>query len=352
MTDHHHAGFEDAARVAITKALTVSAVIPTYNRAHLLKNAIDSILAQTYPVHEVIVVDDGSTDGTGEMIQSYIRERSAAADAQIRYFYQENQGQAVAYNKAIERANGEWIAFQNSDDVWLPEKLELQFRALEHFKMRCGACFSDGQFVNHPTIRLTIFQFARKHYEETMGVVSDAFRYMMKSAVPVWVQTLIARADLVRRAGAFDPKVRFGEDLDFLLRLARLTDLCFVNKALVDIDRTPPSDRPDKGNKPWVNLDFRLQNEQYRWEKWLRVSEELPPDIRKAVLEHMRAVHSRWANWYIENRQYEKAREALSRAALYGLSSRMVVKWALMQIAPQLARQILLTRARLNPPFL
>ena len=351
MTDHHHAVLEASARVAMTKVPAVSAVIPTYNRGHLLKNAIDSILAQTYPVHEIIIVDDGSTDGTGEMIQNYINERSAAA-SQIRYFYQKNQGQSVAYNKGLERANGEWIAFQNSDDVWLPEKLELQFRALEHFKMRCGACFSDGQFVNHPTARMTIFQLARKRYGETMGVVSDAFRYMMKLAVPVWVQTLIARADLVRRAGAFDPKVRFGEDLDFLLRLSRLTDLCFVNQPLVNIDRTPPSARRDKGNKPWVNLDFRLQNEQYRWEKWLLVSEELPPDIRKAVLERMRAVHSRWADWYLENRQYEKAREALSRAAQYGLTSKMVVKWALTQIVPQLARQILLTRARLNPPFL
>src|SRR5712692_6313700 len=180
----------------MTKAPTVSAVIPTYNRGHLLKNAIDSILAQTYPVHEIIIVDDGSTDDTRDLVWRYNKEKHAPWP--IHYLYQENQGQSVAYNKGLERANGEWIAFQNSDDVWLPEKLELQFRALERFKMRCGACFSDGQFVNHPAVRMTIFEFAGKHYGETMGIVSDAFRYMIKLALPVWVQTLVARADLVR----------------------------------------------------------------------------------------------------------------------------------------------------------
>src|SRR5207302_6057969 len=119
----------------MTKALTVSAVIPTYNRDHLLKNAIDSILAQTYSVHEVIIVDDGSTDGTGEMVRSYIREKRSQVI--IRYIRQENQGQSAALNRGIERASGEWIAFLHSDDTWLPEKLERQFRTIEHFNWQC-----------------------------------------------------------------------------------------------------------------------------------------------------------------------------------------------------------------------
>src|SRR2546425_2446463 len=114
----------------MTKVPTVSAVIPTYNRGHLLKNAIDSILAQTYPVHEIIIVDDGSTDGTDEMVRSYIRQKRS--EVIIRYIRQENQGQSAALNRGIEKASGEWIAFLHSDDSWLPEKLERQFRALEH----------------------------------------------------------------------------------------------------------------------------------------------------------------------------------------------------------------------------
>src|SRR5438067_538680 len=121
----------------------ISVVIPAYNRPALLKNAVESLLAQTIPVSEIIVVDDGSTEDVAGMIQRNIRERSGWGE-RVRYFYQENQGQSVAFNRGIAEARGEWLGVLGSDDLWLPNKLEWQLRALERFGGECGLCFADG----------------------------------------------------------------------------------------------------------------------------------------------------------------------------------------------------------------
>src|SRR5208283_3848938 len=94
----------------------ISVVIPTYDRAVKVQRAIESVLAQTLPGLEVIVVDDGSTDGTGGVLAEKFGD-------QIRYFAQTNQGVSVARNKGIEEARGQWIAFLDSDDFWEKDKL-------------------------------------------------------------------------------------------------------------------------------------------------------------------------------------------------------------------------------------
>jgi len=98
----------------------VSVIIPNYNNAKFITEAIDSVLAQTYKNYEIIVVDDGSTDGTREVLEPYIKKK------QIRYVYQKNKKQAVARNNGIKYAKGELIAFLDADDLWFPKKLELQ----------------------------------------------------------------------------------------------------------------------------------------------------------------------------------------------------------------------------------
>ncbi|MDA8430927.1 MAG: glycosyltransferase [Geobacteraceae bacterium] len=102
--------------------IQVSVVIPTYNRAGFLREAIESVLAQTYTNFEIIVVDDGSTDGTQELMTSLYRN--------VRYLRQENRGPAAARNNGINNAAGEFIAFLDSDDIWLPEMLSKQIARL------------------------------------------------------------------------------------------------------------------------------------------------------------------------------------------------------------------------------
>src|SRR5437773_9320352 len=97
---------------------TVSVVIPNYNYAHFLREAIDSALAQTYKDIEVIVVDDGSTDASADVIASY--------DSRIHPVFSQNQGVAAARNRGVAESTGEYIAFLDADDAWLPTKIEKQ----------------------------------------------------------------------------------------------------------------------------------------------------------------------------------------------------------------------------------
>jgi len=114
----------------------VSVIIPTYNRAHVLARAIQSVLNQTYQDFEIIVVDDGSTDNTEEVIKSF-------NDPRIRYIrHEENKGAAAARNTGIKAAKGEFIAFQDSDDEWLPKKLEKQMEAFDNASPKVGVVYT------------------------------------------------------------------------------------------------------------------------------------------------------------------------------------------------------------------
>jgi cellulose synthase/poly-beta-1,6-N-acetylglucosamine synthase-like glycosyltransferase len=106
---------------------SISVIIPTHNRAHLVCDAINSVLEQDIVACclEVIVVDDGSSDDTRQVVSAF--------GENVKYIYQDKQGPGVARNRGIDEASGEWIAFLDSDDLWLPDKLSLQFKVLEAF---------------------------------------------------------------------------------------------------------------------------------------------------------------------------------------------------------------------------
>jgi glycosyltransferase involved in cell wall biosynthesis len=315
----------------------ISAVIPTYNRARQVQAALKSVLAQTYPEFEAIVVDDGSTDGTGEAVQQLVR-RQGGNGKPIRYFFQPNQGQSTARNKGIAEARGDWIAFLDSDDVWLPEKLEWQVRAIEQFRNQCGACFTDSRSVNHPGMDTTGFLGVGRRYEQDIGIDADAVRNLARSFGNYWVSALLARADLVKQIAGFDPHIQFAEDHDFNFRLSLVTPFCYVNKPLVQIDRSAPP--PGSTCRPWDNFAVRLRGQQCMFEKWLRLDSQLLPDVRRTVTRNLRAVHSDWTNWYLEFERYDEARQAVSRALNYELTFGVAVKWTLTWLAPTLARRI------------
>lgn len=327
---------------------TVSVIIPLYNRFNLLKNVVESVLAQSLPVSEVILIDDGSTDETPESFPRYIAENPRWRE-RVLYFRQENQGQSAANNNGIARAKGEWLAFNANDDLWLPQKLEWQFRALEEFKDHCEVCFTDGWFMNDPTMKMTLFQLAGKQHNEPIGMIPDPLKYVLEKVPvvglnPVWVQTLVARTDLVRRLGGFDAALRYGEDEDLVFRLACETGFCFVGMPMAIIDRTPREKRHVGAGRDWHKQDFRLRMSQYRFEKRLRLAERLPREVREAIRRDLSAVHSEWTNWYLYNREYGKAREAASEAAKLNLRANLAIKWVLVHSAPELARKAMLMR--------
>lgn len=312
----------------------VSVIIPTYNRSGEVRNAIQSVLSQTFTDFEVIVVDDGSSDDTREVLANTFSDR-------IRYFFQTNAGLSAALNKGIAEARGEWVAFLDSDDLWEKEKLEWQFKALEHFGPQCGACYTDVRFFNYPETR-TMFQLADEvdRHEGTMSISTNVLKLLVRpggSGMVVCICSILARTDLVRESGAFDTNLRFGMDSDFLFRLALLTKFCYVNQPLVLVDRSPAESRHVGVSSEWNKIEFVLRQTQIRLEKFLALSEGLPAKLRKLILAGLGSVHSGLANCHLEAGEYAKAREAASTAARHDFRVSLAVKYLLTWISPQLA---------------
>jgi glycosyltransferase involved in cell wall biosynthesis len=315
----------------------ISVVIPTFNRTRQVQAALRSVLAQTYPEFEVIVVDDGSADGTGQALQTLISQEGCNG-RRVRYFFRPNQGQSAARNMGIEKASGELVAFLDSDDIWLPEKLEWQVRALEHFKDKCCACITDARLVDNLGMDTSAFRESGKPYEETLGIDFEAVRNLVKCRDPFWISTLLVRTDLVKQLGCFDDQLGYAEDHDFFFRLSLATSICYVNKPLSLLDR---SRSPEGSNcRPWDEVEVRLRGSQTMLEKWFKFNSKLPPDVLKTVTHSLRQLHSAWTNWYLEHERYEEARQAVCKAMKYEPTTKLAIKWTLTHVAPSLARRI------------
>jgi glycosyltransferase involved in cell wall biosynthesis len=312
----------------------VSVVIPTYNRSNKVRKGVESVLAQSFTDLEVIVVDDGSSDGTEQTLKEAFGDR-------IRYYFQPNQGVSVARNRGIEEARGEWLAFLDSDDLWEREKLELQLKALERFGPECGACYTDVRFFNHSETR-TMFQLAEENYrhEESIGVNTDVLRLLVRpggAGMVVCLSSFMARKDAMKKIGGFDPSLLYSQDSEFMFRLAIETSFCYVNRPLVSFDRSPVEERHVGVSSAWNKLDFFLQDSQLRLEGLLRLTEGHPATIRNLVRKQLGSIHSGWVNCYLETGQYEKARISASKAAQMSLTFNATAKWLLTWISPRLA---------------
>jgi glycosyltransferase involved in cell wall biosynthesis len=314
----------------------ISVVIPTFNRTQQVQAALRSVLAQTYPEFEVIVVDDGSTDGTGRALQTLISQEGW--NGRVRYFFRPNQGQSSARNMGIEKARGELVAFLDSDDIWLPEKLEWQVRAIEQFKDKCCACITDARLIDNLGMDTLAFRESGKPYEETIGIDFDTVRNLVRCRDPFWISTLLVRTGLIRQLGWFDDQIGYAEDHDLLFRLSLATSFCYVNKPLASLDR---SRSPEGSNcRPWDEVEVRLRGSQTMFEKWLKLDSKLPADVRKTVIQSLRNVYSAWANWHLEHERYEEARQAVRKAMEYEPTTKLAIKWTLTHVAPSFARRI------------
>jgi glycosyltransferase involved in cell wall biosynthesis len=312
----------------------ISVVIPTYNRLRQLCAALDSVLAQSYSSFEVIIVDDGSDDGTREHVDNLISSRSES-DRTVRYFFQSNQGSSAARNRGIAEARGEWIAFLDSDDIWYPDKLEWQVRAVETYRGLCGACITDARLVKNSETETTSFHETGKTYSQGIGIAENVVERLAWTFDHFWVTCLLVRSEIARQIGGFDSNIRFCEDHDFNFRLSLVTSYCYVNKILVQLDRSPAP----ATIRPWEKAEVRLLNKQHMLEKWFK-DVTLPPRVRKSVTRGLRQAHSAWANWCLETGRFKEARDALLAAMKIDPTSRLTVKWMLVWIAPSLARKL------------
>jgi glycosyltransferase involved in cell wall biosynthesis len=317
---------------------SVSVIVPTYNRRHLLELSVESILNQSFSVSEIIVVDDGSSDGTPEAVGRLLDENPRWRE-KVRFLYQENQGQSAANNAGIAMAKGKWLAFNASDDIWLPNKLELQFQSLGKAGAEYGVCFSDAWFMNNPYMKKTVFTASGVDPVQMFGVVRDAVRLIGSGGHPVWMQTALIRADLVNAVGGVDRTLRYSEDHDFMFRLSLHTKFCFVSIPLVLIDRSPAVTRHSGVAKDWHKEEFCLGMDQKRLEKQLALSERQPAEIQDLARNQLGSMHQAWANLHIHQGRFAEARKSIAAAARYGMGLKLMAKWLAVRLLPSLLRR-------------
>ncbi len=326
----------------------ITVIIPTHNRAGLLQNAIESVLRQTYPVHEIIVVDDGSTDGTRTVVSKYENSRPGSTMV-VRYIFQEQQGVAAARNTGIENSTGDWLAFLDSDDLWLPEKLSWQVRALTEYAEDCAACSTDSRYLNNAHLTKTAFQQIGARCDGQIGVFPEFERRVTAGTFHgVYLQALLVKSSLVRSLGGFHSALTVNEDTDFLFHLAQRTNICYVNIPLVEIDRTP---RREIGlTELRTNEGYRLKMAQYMYEKWLREYDGDDPKIRSNIRRRLHDIHVGWASVHLLEGHAQTALESLSKALGCSFSKKAAVKWLSIRLAPTFTKNVLLKRRETEAP--
>jgi len=203
--------------------IKVSTIIPAYNAAKFIDEAIDSVLDQTYQDFELIIVDDGSTDNTKELVQTYVEQYPD----KVRYIYQKNQGPAAARNTGIKASVGEFIAPLDSDDKWFPKRLEHCVRAIESDD-RIGLVHTNTMGISEDGELLGV----KKRQKQFLSghIFNDLFIRKVYISSP----SVLFRRECCNKVGLFDEhKTCIGsEDREMWLRIAREYKILHIDKVL------------------------------------------------------------------------------------------------------------------------
>jgi len=235
----------------------VSVVLPTFNRAAWLPHAIDSVLHQRFRDFELIVVDDGSSDDTPEVLKRY-------GDA-LKWVTQPNAGVSCARNRGISMARGDWLAFIDSDDEWHADFLCTLMQIVQD-QPDVQLVTADGHFVGHRGLHSTYFCLngttqALGNLHSAPSGHKDCFRlergFQFIVQHPPWqVGATLMCHETVLRCGSFNPELKVSEDLDLMARMALCGPMALVNRPLIDVHRRPadPWSLSDPQHLPTVKI--------------------------------------------------------------------------------------------------
>lgn len=281
---------------------TVTVIIPTYNRADVLPRAIESVLAQTYEEFELLVVDDGSTDRTPEVLSSF-------DDGRLRVeSHETNRGANAARNTGIDEADGKYVAFLDSDDTWYPEKLERQLGRLERADEDCVAVYCDSERASTDQtdrLRSTAATFLERFDDESAREGGDelAAEILADRLQSGAGSTLLVETDVARRIDGFDEDLNRFQDPEFLLRIVHEGGLSYVDEALVT--------RYDTGAPSPETIE---QANKYLLEKHHALVADLEADGHQIQATHALLL----AKAYLRDGQFGAGLTYLSRAAVPG----------------------------------
>ena len=195
--------------------LNVSVIIPTYNRKNLLKRALHSVISQTFVPQEIIVVDDGSSDRTKDWVSERFPD--------VRYIYQDNSGVSSARNAGIKEAKGSWIAFLDSDDEWMPNKLEQQKRVINSFQ-EAWLCHTNEIWIRNG-VRVNQMKKHQKYGGDVFENCLDICRISPSS--------VLIKKEVFEMVGLFDESLKVCEDYDLWLRITAVLPVIFLDQPLI-----------------------------------------------------------------------------------------------------------------------
>ena len=286
----------------------VSVVIPTYNRAYCLRRSIDSVLNQTFGALELIVVDDGSTDRTCELLREY-------SDPRLRIVRHEtNRGGSAAINSGIRYARSDLIALQDSDDEWLPDKLAKQLEVMRRSDSSVGVVycdqwrFRDGVKSYFPAPRIT----------SEDGIIFE--KALDDALYNIGNQSLLIRRTCFDRVGMFDQRLPKNVDLDMLIRISRHFKFEHIPEALLNYYVTSDS-ITSRGEAAGI------RTQELMFEKFAEDLQEIPPLLAKRAY---------WiGSYHMRDGSVDKGREFLKRALVaQPLNFRYLIAVLIAQLGP------------------
>ncbi len=246
----------------------VSIVICCHNRRNYLDKTLASVFAQCYKPVEIIVMDDGSTDGTDELIEGY--------GESIRYFWQESRGISAARTAASRVAEGDYIAYQDDDDLMPPDRINHLYQALQNFP---DAIFATGDYaLIDPQGNLTGERWLAGGLDE-MGppkLIKDGQAAVLWPKIPAVPHTTLFRTEYGREIDWFDPEFKYAcSDADFLARLGRLGPIVYLRQVVSHYRR---------GHSAIWNDDLKANYSRLQlWDKHLRLIGEDNPELRQRL---------------------------------------------------------------------
>ena len=308
----------------------VSVVVPTYNSARFLGKALQSVLDQSFQDWELIVVDDGSTDNTREVVAAF-------QDRRIRYVYQENRGAAAALNAGVRSARGAYIAFLGADDRWMPEKLALQVAQLDSLPLNVGMVYSDLHLysLEDETV-LGPFLEGRKpprgrvlsHLLDTDG----SFIHPCSSLI---------RREVFDRVGLFDEGLKTHEDWDLWVRIAGVYEIEALDIPLGVYGRRPSQLTKDVQQMYLYGVEAKLR---------LLRSGTLRPADRRALRHYLAHHHYGYGIKFLSLGRRKEAWEAFFRSLRLRPGERKTyIHLGLPLLSPRLYRWFCILRERLLP---
>lgn len=297
----------------------ISVIIPTYNRVQYVTKAIDSVLVQTYTDYEIIVVDDGSTDNTKEVLEPYM--------GRIKYIYQENAGVSAARNAGIRAATGEWVAFLDSDDEWLPEKLAVQMDFVsENPEIVAHVTNAKILLPDNESVDLFTLRGCPRYGVDNPLIekpLIDVVRYQF------FTPSLLARRQILSNMGGFDVSMSIYEDGDMMRRLALEGPWGVSNRCLALAIRR---------DEPRVSLSYQHRDRPiYSRECMVRICsklnfrDDLEPQERRLVRRNLSMSRFDLGVLQLEARNKRQAYFSLRQSFLDSPSVKSLVKYLLVR---------------------